>query len=117
MSDATIRCRLRAPRQADTGAEVPRQPSRAARMLALAHHIERLVEEEKLASYAAAADALGLTRARISQVVAMLGLSPAIQERILEGELCSSPRRLRPVLTLADWADQDLALNETTEGR
>ena len=111
MSNATIRCRFRAPREADTHAPVP-MPSRAARVLGLAHHIERLVDAGQLRDYAEAAKDLGVTRARISQVVAMLGLSPAIQERILVGELRSSPRRLRPVLGLADWEEQERFLLE-----
>ena len=47
----------------------PPPPSRAARMLALAHHVERLIEAGELTGYADAARGLGLTRARLTQVM------------------------------------------------
>ena len=43
-----------------------RPVSRAARMLALAHYVERLVEQGSVKSYAAAARQLGVSRARMS---------------------------------------------------
>ena len=72
-------------------------------MLALANHIERLVEDGELPSYAAAARTLGLTRARLTQVVNLLLLSPMIQERILLEGLDASERSLRPLALKAEW--------------
>ena len=63
--------------------------------LALAHHVDRLVEAGDLPDYAAAARALGVTRARLSQLQALLLLAPEIQERVLVGELGESERGLR----------------------
>ncbi len=82
------------------------RPVRAARMLALAHHIERLVEAGELADYAAAARALGLTRARLTQVMSLLLLAPEIQERLLVGDLVVTERSLRAVLRVPEWAEQ-----------
>ena len=110
MSGATIRCQFRAPREASTVAHEP-PPSRAARMLALAHHINSLVDAGDLASYAAAAQALGLTRARLTQVMNLLLLSPDVQEQLLTGDLALTERGLRRVVAKADWGRQVASLD------
>ena len=43
-------------------------------MLALAHYVERLVEQGTVASYADAARQLGVSRARMSQILNLLTL-------------------------------------------
>ncbi len=78
-------------------------PTRLARQLALAHLIERLVESVELESYAAAARKLGISRARMSQVMNLLTLSPGIQEAILAGRIKASERELRRVLRENIW--------------
>ena len=45
----------------------PAGPTAIARRLALAHHVDAAIERGDLASYAEAADRLGLTRARTSR--------------------------------------------------
>lgn len=80
--------------------------TRAARMLALAHHIERLIEAEELKDYAAAAKALGLTRARLTQVMNLLLLAAEIQARVLVGEESEPARNLRCLVGVADWSQQ-----------
>ena len=87
--------------------------SRAARMLALAHHIDRLVNMEILKDYAHAARILGLTRARMAQVIKLLLLSPHLQESILSGKLQVSERQLRPILLLPSWKEQEAQLRRT----
>ncbi len=72
-----------------------RPVSRAARMLALAHFVERLVEEGVVRSYADAARQLGVTRARITQITNLLNLSPQLQQALLLGDLHLSERRIR----------------------
>ena len=75
-------------------AEAPARPGRhtrtrgerLARQLALAHWIDRAVESGQVASYGEVARVLGLTESRITQVTALLGLSPELQELILIGE-------------------------------
>ncbi len=78
-------------------AEKPSTPpvSRAARMLALAHYVERLVEEGRVKSYADAARQLGVSRARMSQILNLLNLPIPVQEGLLLGDLHLSERRIR----------------------
>ncbi len=80
-----------------------RPVSRAARMLALAHYVERLVEEGTVASYADAARQLGVSRARMSQVLNLLNLPPRVQEGLLLGDQHLSERRVRALAAEAEW--------------
>jgi hypothetical protein len=75
-------------------------------MLALAHHVERLVEDGELAGYVDAARSLGLTRARLTQLMNLLLLSPEIQEQVLLKENTGSERRLRTIVAQPCWAIQ-----------
>ncbi len=79
-----------------------RPVSRAARMLALAHYVERLVEQGTVASYADAARQLGVSRARLTQIMNLLSLSSRVQEGLLLGDLHLSERRIRAVVR-AEW--------------
>jgi hypothetical protein len=80
--------------------------SRLATQLALAHHIERLVEGGHVRSYAAAARMLGISRGRLGQILGLVNLSPDIQARILTGDLVGSERRVRQVVGVAEWREQ-----------
>lgn len=115
MSGATIRCQFRAPREASTVAHEP-PPSRAARMLALAHHINCLIDAGQLRDYAEAAQALGLTRARLTQVMNMLLLSPALQEQLLTGDFALTERGLRRVVAEPTWQDQPSFIDSPAHG-
>jgi hypothetical protein len=55
-------------------------------MLALGHEIVRLVDEGLLKDLADAADLLGFTRARVTQIVDLTLLAPEIQEALLFGD-------------------------------
>ena len=118
MSGATVRCKFVASPKPAPGRAVtkavkspkPTGPSRTARMLALAHHIERQIEDGAIPDYAAAARALGLTRARITQVMNLLLLAPEIQGRILRRDLVLTERALRRVVGEADWQEQSRVL-------
>ena len=68
---------------------------RIAQLLALAYLIERKVEACSVKDYADAAKRLGLTRARVTQVMNLLLISPEIQEMILVGEVRLSERQAR----------------------
>ena len=111
---STVRCRFpltprkgRRTRSATKSVQPStKQPSRAARMLALAYRIERLVETGQIESYAETARALGLTRARLSQVMSVLLLAPEVQERLLAGEVHRTERSLRCVVVKAHWKEQ-----------
>ena len=112
---STVRCRFpltpkkgRRTRSASKAVQAARtkEPSRAARMLALAYRVERLLEAGQIESYAEAARALGLTRARLSQVMSLLLLAPEVQERLLAGEVHGTERSLRCAVREADWGSQ-----------
>ena len=74
-------------------------------MLALAHYVEELVESGQVKGYAEAARQLGITRARMSQVMNLLNLPAPVQEELLLGKVHFSERNLRARVTTADWAD------------
>lgn len=75
-------------------------------MLALAHHVDRLIDAGELTGYAAAGRLLGLTRARMTQIENLTLLAPGIQVQLLAGATDISERRLRRVVQKADWQSQ-----------
>ncbi len=77
-------------------------------MLALAHYVERLVEEGTVGSYAGAARQLGVSRARMSQILNLLNLPPRVQKGLLLGDLHLSERRIRELATTAEWEGQGI---------
>lgn len=92
-----------------------RRPARVAIMLALAHAIDAAISEGRLRDQGDAAERLGLTRPRITQLLALLQLAPDIQERVLfleavDGVEPLSERDLRPVTRVLCWADQRATL-------
>ncbi len=92
---------------------------RVARVLALAHRIEGLIRRGELRDLADAARALGLTRARVTQVASLLLLAPEIQEAILDLPLVAngrdpvSERQLRQIAAEPDWNKQLLMWRRT----
>lgn len=90
----------------------PKPVSRTARMLALAHFIEQQIESGALKDYAQISRYLGMTRARMTQVMALNHLSPTIQTSILSGELEITERHIRPVLKHMDWQEQKSKLTK-----
>ena len=93
-------------------AEPKRRIPRVARLLALAHQIDRKIRAGELKSLADAARKLGLTRARVTQIMNLLLLAPDIQEAIVmlplvrSGRESFSERTLRPVLSECCWNRQ-----------
>jgi len=84
---------------------------RLARLLALAHRIDALVQAGELRDLADAARILGLTRARVTQIMNLLLLAPEIQAEILElpptmGRDVVTERQLRPIVAEPDWSRQ-----------
>jgi len=63
----------------------PGGASREARLLALAYRWQRLIDQGTIENQAEIARRMGLTRARVSQIMEMQWLCPAIQERFLSG--------------------------------
>ena len=84
-------------------------PSRLDYQLALAHAIERQLADDTVPSYAGVARILGLTRARLTQVINLLHLSPTLQAAILLGRLRGSERALRSLSRSPDWNVQEHA--------
>jgi hypothetical protein len=85
----------------------PRRGERGARLLALAHAIDA-----GALSYAQVAHALGISRARVTQIAALTLLAPDIQQRLLEGDPNIHERALRAALRFVDWNQQRAALGE-----
>jgi len=84
--------------------------TKLARMLALAHYIERAIERGVIKGNSDAARVLGLSRARLTQVMNLLLLAPEVQARILAGEIATTEHDLRQVVKVADWKTQTEAL-------
>ena len=76
-------------------------------MLALAHLIERRVESGELKDYAEAARTLGISRARMTQIMNLLVLSPKVQEAVLLGNGRRSERNVRDILGKPSWQHQE----------
>ena len=100
----------------EAGAAPPAPPPgrapRVARLLALAHRLDRLLRTGVVRDYAELARLGHVTRARISQIMSLLSLSPAIQEQLLflpRIEAGREPMVLRDILPIAateDWTRQ-----------
>ncbi len=104
------RCRGR--KELEAGAApppaAPGRVPRAARLLALAHRLERLLRTGVVRDYAEMARLGHVTRARVSQVRALLLLAPDIQEQLLflpRIERGRDPIILQDVLPIAATAD------------
>jgi len=81
-------------------------PSPAARNLALAHHIERLIERGVIVDYTQAARMLSVSQPRMTHVMSLLLLAPAIQEAILLCEIAPKDKALRALARVAEWEVQ-----------
>jgi hypothetical protein len=95
-----------------TGAAAPQAIPRVARLLALAHRWQRLIDQGQVESQADISRVTGLSRARVSQIMELQWLAPAVQESILVPNGPNALRRpwleraLRRIATRAAWADQ-----------
>ncbi len=99
----------------EAGEPVPAPPKRVrserlARQLALAHLIERSIEAGQVASYGAVARALGLTQPRVTQIMGLLLLSPAVQERALLADAGFGIRAAMRAARDVDWKAQNARL-------
>ena len=111
MSSITIRYKAKFGKQPQAKPEKPKSslvPSRVARMLALAYYIELAIEAGDLKGYVDVARKLGMSRARVTQVMNLLNLSPKNQADILLGRVEVSERRLRGALREVEWGRQRL---------
>jgi hypothetical protein len=104
-------------RVAPRGAPLPpsvRRPAHAARLLALAHQLQSAIDRGLVQDRATVAKRLGLTRARVTQLLDLLLLAPDLQDQVLHLEAVDgveplSERVLRAVAHAGTWAQQRAA--------
>lgn len=102
--------------------EPVRRPAKVARMLALAHHVQNAIDRGLVADRAAVARKLGLTRARVTQLLDLLLLAPDLQEAVLAMEAVDgvepmAERTLRAVAHAGAWEEQRVAFSSCLERR
>lgn len=85
--------------------EIP-PPSSAAKNLATAYHIQRLIDRGLIADYTAAAKMLGVSQPRLTHLMGLLLLAPEIQAAILLGEMTFGDKELRCLARIGNWSDQ-----------
>ena len=113
MSGPVTRLRIDLGRDTPVGAPQPagRVP-RVARLLSLAHDIDRKIAAGEIRDWAEAARRLRLTRARMTQIANLLLLAPEIQDNVLalppvvEGRDRVTERHLRPIAAEVNWNEQ-----------
>jgi predicted XRE-type DNA-binding protein len=91
--------------------EPARRPARLAVMLALAHKIQQAIDRGAVRDRAEVARRLGLTRARVTQLMDLMLLAPDIQELILFAESVDGvepmiERTVRAVVCSMSWGEQ-----------
>jgi len=91
--------------------EPVRRPARLAVMLALAHKVQQAIDRGAVRDRAEMARRLGLTRARVTQLLDLTLLAPEIQEQILFAESVDGlepmgERALRAVAHTGTWSGQ-----------
>lgn len=101
------------PTPQDQSPALTRRISKIALLLVLGHHFERLVRDGVVKDYAEIARRTGLTRARVTQITALLQLAPDIQEAILQMQVTGGTdplheRSLRAAVGEPDWRRQRL---------
>jgi len=88
-----------------------KRPSRLAKMLALAHKMQELIDSGKVPDRATLARRLGFSRARVTQLLDLLLLAPDIQEEIVMLEIPAGNKTItehetRKVLRFCHWQKQ-----------
>ena len=90
----------------------PGRVPRVAKLLALAHRFKQLLHEGVVKDYAELGRLGHVTRARVSQIMALLCLAPDLQEEILfwsptvRGKDCVQMRHVLPIAAVPDWKKQ-----------
>jgi hypothetical protein len=94
------------PRPVSQSAAGSASTSPAARNLALAHHLDRLIERGLVADFTAAARMLGVSQPRLTHLMGLLLLAPEIQTAVLFDEVRFGDKELRVLARTADWREQ-----------
>lgn len=95
--------------------EPPGSVPRISRLMALAIHMQDLVDKGEVADYAELARLAYVSRARITQIMNLLHLAPDIQEELLflpptsGGRAPIRERMVRPIFTMIGWRKQRVA--------
>ena len=79
---------------------------RAARLLALAHRYQKILDSGEVKSMAELARLGRVSRARITQIMDLLMLAPEIQEAVLCGDTAATLREVLPIAGRAAWSEQ-----------
>jgi hypothetical protein len=84
---------------------------RVARVLALAHHFDSLIEQCLVKDYAEIAQSAHMTRARVTQIMYLKFLAPDLQEQLVElpmqqGKDQLSENDVRQIALIPEWAMQ-----------
>jgi hypothetical protein len=87
----------------------PERVPRIARLLALAHKFQRMLDRGEVETMAGLARLGRVSRARITQIMDLLMLAPEIQEEVLFGRVDVPLRELLPVFRGILWKDQRAA--------
>ena len=87
-------------------APTPERVPRIARLLALAHKFQGMLDRGEVKSMAELARLGRVSRARITQIMDLLMLAPEIQEDLLFGAGLEGLRNLGHLVSSARWADQ-----------
>jgi hypothetical protein len=80
---------------------------RITRLLALAHHLQGLLNQGVVKDYADIAKLSGLSRARVTQIMNLLLLAPEIQEAILDLPVVTNGRDLITDVPPSHWLIDD----------
>jgi hypothetical protein len=98
----------------------PGRVPRVARLMALALRLDDRLRRGDIASFAEVADLGHVTRARVSQIMNLLNLEPAIQEALLylprtvRGRDPLILRDLQPIASTCDWRRQRVMWDHLT---
>ncbi len=96
----------------------PAKVPRVARLLALAHHWQGILRSGAVRDQADLARLVGVSRARVTQVMRLLDLAPGIQACVLDGG--QGPGRgekaLRALAAIPLWTDQRRAWDSGLRG-
>ena len=101
-----------------SSAAPPARVPRIARLMALALRFDELIRTGEVADYAELARLGRVSRARVTQVMNLLVLAPAIQEELLflsgieRGRDPIHLRQLQPIARIRDWRRQRRAWRE-----
>ena len=88
----------------------PERLASVARLLAMAHRLDGLMNDGSVANYAELAHYASVSRARISQIMNLLNLAPSIQEKLLflpsSEATFVTERILQRLASIPDWSRQ-----------